>query len=162
MKTNLVFIISIALLGFTQVAGAQANVSDKMYQYFKVKDEVTYMSFSKNMMDFVDLDLDDSGVTGDLNEVRMIIYKPEVRPDKCFQDQVLSYLKKGNYEQVEDEHEHDDHGDDTEVWVNRKGKKIFECHVIFQGEQNGVLLSFFGDFKVDDVEKLEKKIEDYK
>ncbi len=150
------------LFGLTQFVSAQNDVSDKMYHYFKGMDEVTYMAFSKSMMDFVDLDLDDefgedSNVTGDLNEVRLLIYKPDTKPNKSFSDQVLGFLKKGKYEKIED----DDKDDDTEVWVNRNGRKIYECHVIFQGDRNGVLLSFFGDFKVKDVEKLESKIKKY-
>ncbi len=162
MISKLIFFISIVLFGFTQLVSAQHNVSDKMYHYFKGMDDVTYMAFSKSMMDFVDMDLDDefgddSNVTGDLNEVRVLIYKPEVNPNKSFCDQVLGFLKKGKYEKLED----DDKDDNTEVWVNRNGRKIYECHVIFQGERNGVLLSFFGDFNVKDVDKLERKIKEY-
>ncbi len=71
------------------------------------------------MMDFFDFDFDDSGVSGDLNEIRVIIYKPEEKPDENFQYQVLNFLRKGNYEQVEDKEKHEDN---TEVWVNRKGE----------------------------------------
>ncbi len=154
----------IVLVGFIQTSiFAQEKVSNKMYNDLRDMDEVTYLSFSKNLMDFIDFEIesDDDAqhqVTGDLNEVKLVIFKPDFTPEKPFKEIILRYLRKGNYDKVEDE----DGDDDTEVWVNRRGRKIYECHVIFQGEQNGVLLSFFGDFNIKDVNKLKAKIKDYK
>lgn len=134
-----------------------------MFNELRGMDEVTYLSLSKNLLQFMDFDVecnDDeetSKVTGDLNEVRLLIFKPDEKPDKNFIDQVRQYMKKGSYSLVKD----DELDEDTEVWVHRNGRKVYECHVIFQGEQNGVLLSFFGDFKIEDVKKMRKKMEDY-
>ncbi len=165
MKKNIKFYIGVLLLGLIQTSiFSQENISNRMYSDFRDLDEVTYFSFSKNLIDFVDLDIDsdtddaEKKITGDLNEIKVVIYKPDFKPEKSFREQVLKYLNKGDYDLVEE----DDNEDDTEVWIHRKGKKIYECHVIFQGEQNGVLLSFFGDFNVKDVSKLMKKIDDYK
>ncbi len=163
MKKKMSFIVCSLMILFSSFTNAQQNVSDKMYHELKGMDEVTYMAFSKSMMDFVDLDFDDDdccdgqNVTGDLNEVKLAIYKPEENSKKDFRDMVKGFLKKGKYEKIED----DDMDEDSEVWVNRKGKKIYECHVIFQGDKNGVLLSFYGDFKLEDVEKFKKKVKDY-
>ncbi len=165
MKNLMRISVVLLMIGFNCFSIiAQKNVSDKMFNNLKNLDEVTYFSFSKNLIDFIDFDIDDDDrdddhkVTGDLNEVKLIIFNPDEKPDVSFHDQVLKYLKKGNYKLIEDE----DEPDDTEIWVNRKGRKVYECHIIFQGEQNGVLLSFFGDFKIEDVDKFKGKIEDYK
>ncbi len=159
------FSILFVLVGFIQTSiFSQENISNKMFSYFRELDEVTYFSFSKNLIDIVDLDIDADDdeaakkITGDLNEIKVVIYKPDFKPEKSFRDQAMKFLNKGDYDLVEE----DDNDDDTEVWIHRKGKKIYECHVIFQGEQNGVLLSFFGDFNVKDVKKLKEKINDYK
>ncbi len=143
---------------------AQQKTADKMFNDLRDMDEVTYLSFSKNLMNFADLDIDhdDDGeehhVSGDLHEVKLVIFKPEEESSANFKSLVQKYMHKGKYKLVED----DDNDEDSEVWVMRKGKKVSECHVIFQGERNGVLLSFFGDFKVEDVNKLKEKMEDYK
>ncbi len=151
------------MLALSAGVSAQTNISDKMYSDLKASDDFTYLAFSKTLLDFVDFDVsdidsDDYKITGDLHEIKLLIYKPELNPTTSLRDQVLSYLKKGKYHLVEN----DDNDEDTEIWVHRVGKKISECHVIFQGDRNGALMSFFGDFKVEDVKKLSKKIEDYK
>ena len=141
---------------------SQQKIANKMYSDLRALDEVTYLSFSKNLIDFVDFEIDsddedDREVTGDLHEVKLVVYKPDFEPQKPFREQILAYLKKGKYDLVEE----DENKDNTEVWIHRKGRKIYECHIIYQGEQNGVLLSFFGDFTIKDVNILKQKIEDY-
>ncbi len=165
MKSIWQYSMIVLLLGLINTSiFSQGKISNKMYSDLRDLDEVTYFSFSKNLIDFVDFDIDtdsddsEKKITGDLNEVKVVIYKPDFKPEKTFRDQVLKYLNKGSYDLVEE----DDKDDDTEVWIYRKGRKIYECHIIFQGEQNGVLLSFFGDFNVKDLNKLKEKINDYK
>lgn len=140
---------------------AQSSVVDKMYKHFNLMDDVTYLSFSKSLLSMMDFDCmedENDDISGDLEELKVVIYKPELSPDMSFTKQVYKYIEKGNYKLVEG-HESDD---DTEVWVKRRGKRVSECHVIFQGEQNGVLLSFLGDFKIDDLDKITTKVDDYK
>ena len=91
-------------------------------------------------------------------KLKLLFINQILKPENPFREKVLKYLNKGDYDLVEE----DDNDEDTEVWIHRKGKKIYECHIIFQGDQNGVLLSFFGDFNVKDVKKLKEKIDDYK
>ena len=157
-------ILAIALLGCFNTLSiiAQQKASDKMFNDFRSREEVTYLSFSKNLIDFVDLNVDnDEGeyeIKGDLHEVKLAIFKPNDKPANSFADDVRKYMKKGNYTMVEEK----DLDDDSEVWIHRKGKKVYECHVIFQGDKNSVLLSFFGEFRIKDIEMMKKKIEDYK
>ncbi len=165
MKNIVRYSILVVLIGFVQTSiFSQENISNKMYNNLRDLDEVTYFSFSKNLIDIVDLDIDSDSddsakkITGDINEIKVVIYKPDFKPENPFREKVLKNLNKGDYDLVEE----DDNDEDTEVWIHRKGKKIYECHIIFQGDQNGVLLSFFGDFNVKDVKKLKEKIDDYK
>ncbi|MGQ1786447.1 DUF4252 domain-containing protein [Saccharicrinis sp. GN24d3] len=157
--------IVVLLIGINSLSiFSQQKIAEKMFGDFRGRDEVTYISFSKNLLDFVDFDIEDEengeghNISGDLNEVKLVLFKPEVVPDKSFKDQVRKYMEKGKYSLVEDE----DKDEDSEVWVHRRGRKVYECHVIFQGDKNGVLLSFFGNFKMDDVDKLKEKMEEYK
>ena len=164
MKNLIRIALILLLMGYSSlIVFSQQKSSEKMYDDLRGMDEVTYLSLSKNLMQFMDFDVESddeeqtSKVTGDLKEVRLLIFKPEEKPDKNFIDQVRQYMKRGNYSLVEN----DESDDNSEVWVQRKGRKVYECHVIFQGEQNGVLLSFFGNFKIEDVKKMRKKMEDY-
>ena len=76
---NLMLTFVFAFAGIILVT-AQSK-SDKMYNVFSEKDGVSNFSFSKNMIDAIDLDVsDDSGeksVTGDLHQVRFMSYNPK-------------------------------------------------------------------------------------
>lgn len=164
MKNLIRITLVLLLMGIgSLVVFSQQKTTEKMFNDLRGMDEVTYLSLSNNLLQFMDFNVESndeeqtSKVTGDLKEVRLLIFKPEEVPDKNFIEQVRHYMKKGNFSLVED----DEPDESTEVWVHRNGRKVNECHVIFQGEQNGVLLSFFGDFKIEDVKKMRKKMEDY-
>jgi len=143
---------------------AQDRPSDKLFEKMALKQGITMMSFSKEMLDAVNLNFDDddndeSNVTGDLYEVKLIIYKaPENEEPMAFRETTLRYLPLNKYKKVED----DDTDDDVDIRILRKGRNVSECHVLFQGEINGVLLSFFGDFKIEDVDELAEKVDSYK
>ncbi len=160
---QLLTIVLVAALGLT--VKAQDRHSDKLFEKMALKPGVTMMSFSKEMLDAVNLSFDDeegneeSNVTGDLNEVKVVIYKaPENGEPMAFRETALSYLPLSKYDKVED----DDPDEDVDIRILRRGKKVSECHVLFQGETNGVLLSFFGDFKIDKVDELADKLDSYK
>lgn len=74
MKTIKFFSAAILLLLF-QIGFAQSK-SDKMYDAFSGKEGVSDFSFSKSMIDAIDIDLGDDGdeknVIGDLHQVRLI------------------------------------------------------------------------------------------
>jgi len=152
------------LVAFGLATQAQSRPSDKLFEKMALKKGITMMSFSKEMLDAVNLNFDDdedgdSNVTGDLHEVKLVIYTaPENEEPMAFREKTLSYLPLSKYDKVED----DDPDEDVDVRILRKGKKVSECHVLFQGETNGVLLSFFGNFKLDDVDELAEKVDNYK
>lgn len=162
MKSIAIFTI-IAALSLSAIA--QNRQSDKLFDDIALKQGITMLSFSKEMLDTVNLNFDnsesnkESNVTGDLHEVKLVIYNHEESEEPmAFKETVLSYLPLNKFDRFEDE----DNDDDVDILIRRKGKKIQECHVLFQGEINGVLLSFFGDFKVDDVDEMVEKMDDYK
>ena len=52
-----------------------------------------------------------------------------------------------------------DEVDGAEIWLMGRGKKYSECHVFVQNAKNSGLrfvVSFFGDFRVEDIEGLKK------
>lgn len=51
-------------------------------------------------------------------------------------------------------------GTDTEIWLLGKRKKIKECHIFIKNDevdQMRFVVSFFGDFTVNDIDNLKKK-----
>jgi hypothetical protein len=164
MKT-ITTIITAVLLVVTQIAGAQSK-SDKMYDAFENKDGISSFSFSKNMIDAINLDLgedgDEKSVTGDLNKIRFMSYNPEkgALSGPQFLEKAIGYLPKSAYHKFED----DDSDSDAEIWLMGGKKKFQECHVFVKNDRDDQMqfvVSFYGDFTVKDLEKLRKTGKDF-
>lgn len=157
MKTITTILFTLGLLLAGMLASAQSK-SDKMYDVFANKDGVTSFSFSKDMIDAVDIDLgddDEKNVTGDLNRIRFMSYNPEKGSLKGseFTKKAIALLP-GKYKKYKD----DDEDSDAEIWLLGGKKKYTECHIFITNEnQEGscFVVSFFGDFNVNDIDKLE-------
>lgn len=160
MKT-ITTVLTAVLLFLTHISGAQSK-SDKMYDAFSNNDAITSFTFSKNMIDVVDIDLGENGdyknVTGDLNQIRFMSYNPE-KGDLSgyeFLEKAKGFLPKMSYHKFED----DDEDSDAEIWLMGGKKKFQECHVFVRNEDKRQLqfvVSFYGEFTVNDVEKLKKR-----
>ncbi|GEM_PF-434128 len=164
MKTISTIFLVILFMA-SQTVSAQSK-SYKMYDAFSNKDGVSNFSFSKNMIDAIDIDLGDDdeekSVTGDLTQIRFMSYNPE-KGDLTgpqFLKKAISYLPKTTYKKFED----DSDDDDAEIWLMSKKKKFQECHVFVKNEnQNGMqfVVSFYGDFTVNDLKKLKETGENF-
>lgn len=144
----------------TFIINAQSK-SDKMYDTFSDKEGVSNFSFSKSMIDAIDIDLgnDDKerNVTGDLHQIRFMSYNPEKGnlSGSEFTKKAIRLLPSG-YKRFEEENDVDN---DIEIWLLGKKKKFKECHVFIKNEndnQRRFVVSFFGDFTVNDLENLRK------
>lgn len=151
----------VAMLFVVQLAFAQSK-SDKMYDVFSAKGGVTNFSFSKNMLDAVHLDVDnDEGdkreVTGDLHQIRFMSYNPK-KGDLSgpeFTKKAIALLPSDYKKYVDEEND-----SDTEIYLLGGKKKFTECHVFLtneEDEQMRFVISFYGDFTVNDLEGLKKQ-----
>lgn len=156
---KLVLLISLVFVAVT-ITSAQSK-SDKIYDAFANKDGISNFSFSKNMMDAIELDLGENGdeksVTGDLHQIRFMSYNPKKGDisGRDFVKKAVGYLPKTTYKKFED----DDSDDDVEIWLMGSKRKFQECHVFINNEdddQMRFLVSFYGDFTVNDLEGLKK------
>lgn len=155
------------IIGFllaTLLLSAQSK-SDRIYDTFAGKPGITNFSFTKNMIDAIDIDLGDDGnernVTGDLKEIRFLSYNPEKGrlSGQEFTEKAISMLPRA-YKKYEDE----DENSDTEILLLGSKKKYKECHLFVKngnGKGNQFIVSFYGDFKVDDLEGLKKAGKDF-
>jgi len=157
MKT-IATILTIFILLVSQLAGAQSK-SDKMYDVFANKDGISSFTFSKNMIDAINLDLGEDGdekkVTGDLHQIRFMSYNPEKGElsGSQFISKAAGYLPKTGYQKYEG----DEDDSNTEIWLMGGKKKFQECHVFVRNERDNQMqfvVSFYGDFTVSDLEKL--------
>jgi len=165
MKT-ITTILTVVLLVVAQIAGAQSK-SDKMYDAFENKDGISSFSFSKNMIDAINLDLgedgDEKSVTGDLNQIRFMSYNPE-KGDLSghkFLEKAIGTLPKSAYHKFEDDGDDDSN---AEIWLMGGKKKFQECHVFVKNDRDDQMqfvVSFYGDFTVNDLEKLRKTGKDF-
>jgi hypothetical protein len=148
------------LIGFllaTLLLSAQSK-SNKIYDTFEGKPGITNFSFTKNMVDLIDIDLNDENqhVSGDLHEIRFLSYNPEEGQlsGQNFTEKAIAMLPRA-YKKYED----GDEDSDTEIYLLGKQKKFKECHLFVKnddGEGNRFIVSFYGDFKVDDLDGLKK------
>lgn len=164
MKT-ITTVLSAVLLFLSQILGAQSK-SDKMYNAFSSNDAITSFTFSKNMIDAIDIDLGENGdeknVTGDLHQIRFMSYNPEKGElsGSEFLEQAKGYLPKISYKKFEDDNE----DTNAEIWLMGGKKNFQECHVFVRNEDENQLhfvVSFYGDFTVNDLEKLRKTGKDF-
>ena len=159
MKT-ITTILSTVILLLSQLVGAQSK-SDKLYEAFANKEGISSFTFSKNMIDAININLGENGdeksVTGDLHQIRFMSYSPE-KGDLSgtdFIEKAIGYLPKSAYDKFED----DDTDSNTEIWLMGGKKKFQECHVFVRNQnasQMQFVVSFYGDFTVNDLEKLRK------
>ena len=162
MKTALIAII---LAMTTQFAAPQSK-SDKMHEAFSNKDGITSFTFSKNMIDAINIDFDDEGdekkVTGDLHQVRFMSYNPEKGMLRGYEfiDKAIGFLPRTAYHKIED----NEPDNDAEIWVSGGKKNFTECHVFIRNENEmgtQFVVSFYGNFTVNDLEKLKKSGKDF-
>ena len=164
MKT-ITTILSAVIFLISQLTTAQSK-SDKMYDVFANKDGISSFSFSKNMIDAINIDLgedgDEKSVTGDLHQIRFMSYNPEKgsMSGNDFIEKAIGYLPKPAYYKYED----DEQDSDTEIWLMGGKKKFQECHVFLKNEDENrmkFIVSFYGDFTVNDLKKLRKTGKDF-
>lgn len=164
MKTISTIITAIIL--FAALPGLAQSKSYKMYDAFANKDGISSFTFSKNMIDAIDLDLGDDGeeksVTGDLTQIRFMSYNPDKGElsGTQFLKKAIGYLPKTTYKKFEDDSE----DNDAEIWLMGKKKKFQECHIFVKNDNSEgmqFVVSFYGDFTVNDLEKLKETGENF-
>jgi hypothetical protein len=153
--TKILFTIMAFALCSTFATG-QTSASDKLYIQMEGAEGVTIMSLSKDIIDMVDMVVDDEEsrqVSGPLKKVKMLICKKE---NNATAGEMIRTFEKRPFTEIEDE----ESDDDSRIFVIRNGRKVAECHFLADADKSFVLLSFYGDFKIEDIDKLANKAEE--
>jgi len=151
-------ILAAMLLSF--LSGFGQNKAQKIYDRYSNESGFTYFSFSKSMIDAMNLNLDEEGkkITGDFKEFKIMIYNQEKGNVKNFSEAISRELGSLHYEQVHPKDEKP--SDDATFWIEANGKLVSECHIVIGNKgdsgNSAMLISFYGNFKIEDLNKLEK------
>jgi len=130
--------------------------SDRIYNSFNNSEGCSQFSFSKTMLDVVNIDLDEEGktVTGDLHEIRLLSYNPAKGAMSGPQFiRKAADLLPSSYDKLDLE----DDNDGIEAWMLGNKRKASEFHLFIKSdnpESMHFLVSFYGKFKIDDMDKL--------
>jgi len=158
---NLIYRLGLLVaLVISTLAGSGQSRSYRIYDEFSNHDGFTYLAFSKSMIDAVDLKLDEENkkITGDLNEIRILVLNREKSNLGGSLPKIISEkFNKLNYKKVQPKDSDD--SDNVEFWVEGDSKKVKECHVIIRDDKDNqfsCLVSFYGNFKVEDLDSFEK------
>lgn len=149
--------IVMALLLASLVSNAQSK-SYRIYNEFDQQDGFTSFSLSKSMLHVVNLTLDDENkkVTGDLNEIRVMVFNPKkAQLHKNFYRMMNQKLSRMHYKKAEPEDA--DPSDNVAFWIKGNKRKVRECHIVIGNDNpNGLncLISFYGDMDVRNLDEL--------
>ena len=146
MKRHTLLLLAIII---SASAFAAKGDADKIYKKLKSETDAFSMSFSKDMIDFFDMDIDFNGkekwITGDFSEGRMLVVKEtysgsDIR--KMFQEEGFELIE------IDDEAEINSKQGSVNLFVSRNGSKVSEAHFVIENEDKTVLFSVYGAMKV--------------
>ena len=159
MKTIYQLGIFAALL-FTTMTGSAQSRSYRIYDQYANREGITFLAFSKSMIDAVNMNSDEENkkVTGDLMEIRILFSNREKNKNHGSLAQSSSEkLNNLDYRKIRPDDLKND--DNVEFWIDGNSKRVKECHVLLKNSddhQFGCLVSFYGNFKVEDLKSFEK------
>ena len=156
--TNRLALLILLVLAINTLSAQSRSYS--IYDQFAQRDGFTTLSFSKAMIDMVNLNIDEENkkITGDLTEVRILFSDKEKNKDLGAINKLFSEkFEKLKYRRIEPSEIKGT--DDVEFWIEGNAKIVKECHVIVCSSDNkefSCLVSFYGNFKVEDLKSFEK------
>ena len=118
-----------------------------IHTQYASKDGVTAFSFSKDMIDALDFDMNVNDkmkyVKGDLTSIKFLAFSDDGQNDS---GELLKDLKKSGYEKIKWE---GDDNDEILLYADRNGNRFSEIHFItLSNEKPKVMISFYGDITV--------------
>lgn len=154
MKKIAIILLAIALPMLMQ---AQTK-GEKLHAKYSNLDDFNSFSFSGSFLKNLDFEVDEDelekNVTGDCKNIKFLTYKHNNGDETKFKKIVISQLSKGDsYKEVLTE-DRDENSDEVHFYAKGRGKKFSEFHILHYNDNRTSLVSFFGDFHVDELETL--------
>ena len=153
---RLKFITLVFLAGTLAATAQKSNAIQKVYDTFEDQEDVWALSFSKNMEDVLDADMEWGDqmkyIEGDVTKVSTMIISENANSKKTLR-KMKDMIENLGYHQIEIP-EDEEELEDSEVFIYARGKKgrYDEIHmlIIDNDDNSGVLISTFGDITVTD------------
>jgi len=125
--------------------------SNKIYFEFEDTEGTNTFSFSKMMLDAIDITTeDDDGtlhhVTGDLHKVKFLNFSEEANIKSY--SKLNQLFENSKYTMVDFENE-DVEG--VKIYIEKKGRHISEVHLLLDGFGEGSLVSLYGKLKAKEL-----------
>ncbi len=134
--------------------------AEKLHEKYAKLDEFSSFSFSGNFLKNLDFDVDEDefekNVTGDCDGIKLLSYKHENGDETKFKKIVTSTLSSGKYKEILKDIKKDECSDDVYFFALGKRKRFSEFHLLHYNENRTSLVSFFGDFHIDELKSLSK------
>jgi len=160
---NFFKLTALALILFSAIGLSAQSKSYQIYDQFGHQDGFTSLSFSKAMIDAVNLNIDEENkkITGDLMEIRILFFnRDKSKSEESLFKIISGKLSKMDYRKVDlDDAKDAKDNENAEFWIQGDSKRVKECHVIVmnsEDKQFSCLVSFYGNFKVEDLKSFEK------
>ncbi len=132
--------------------------AEKLHEKYSKLDEFSSFSFSGNFLKNLDFDVDEDefekNVTGDCDGIKLLTYKHENGDETKFKKIIISELTSGKYKEVLKDVEKDDDSDEVYFFALGKKKRFNEFHLLHYNGTRTSLVSFFGDFHIDELKSL--------
>lgn len=132
--------------------------AEKLHEKYSKLDEFSSFSFSGNFLKNLDFDVDEDevekNITGDCDGIKLLSYKHENADKSKFMRLIVSELSSGKYKEVLKDVEKDDDSDEVHFYALGKKKRFSEFHLVHCNENRVSLVSFFGDFHIDELKTL--------
>lgn len=157
MKTIIAIFFALALFLVSLFSSGQSK-SDQIYDAFANEGGVSSFAFSKDMLNAFDIGIDDEqNLVGDLSEIRFMSYNPANGSfsGRQFIDKAISMLPR-RYREYKPE---DGEESNAKIWLLGKKNNYSECHVFVANDNaggNSFVVSFYGKFRVDDLQTLKE------
>lgn len=142
--------IFLVVFGFSSLIALNQGDVDKIYNKYQNKQGVISMSFSKEMLNSIDLDFDWNEqfmvAKGDFERANMMVFSQE-SSDANRMANVASDFKTLGYKHVEIKENGESEG---HLFIEKRGKRIKEAHFVSGGKSEGIVIFFYGDVELTD------------
>lgn len=142
--------IFLVVFGFSSLIALNQGDVDKIYNKYQNEQGVISMSFSKDLLNSINLDFDWNEqlmcAKGDFERAKMMVFSQEGL-DSNRMSNVASDFRSLGYKHVEIKENGKSQG---HLFIEKRGKRIKEAHFVSGGKSEGIVISFYGDVEVTD------------
>ncbi|MGM0376974.1 MAG: DUF4252 domain-containing protein [Bacteroidota bacterium] len=153
MHKKLVLIFVAAFLAIC--APAQKSASDRLYSKLEGADGVMIISIPKDIFSTLEMIFDEDDekeLMGRVERLRLMVCRKETAGSSV--GEIRKTFARKPFERAHYE------GTKGDVFVVRSGRKRTECHIMNTNQKRLFVLSFYGDFRSSDIEKMINEADD--